>query len=332
MTFLSNIDHLRPPSILDPQAALAKDWWHLNVFDHQHSAIGIINTSLHGNPPQGFGVAVGCTLFHDPVNGWCGGVEIREMALTSIDPTSIGLAYSAMSVRLDGTVDVSLRLPDVSGTFAAMPVGRRVQVEDRLPFGSGWISWRATPRMTVEGGLTVLGRTLHTSDLSAYHDHNWGRWRWGDDAGWEWATFVASDDGPTFVLAKTTDRHHRRGVRQLIVQLNGREWRFRDQNIRVIRDGTFTGKLLRVPGPMAALRSDRRRPALPAVVQVEAHDAAASLSLAFRANGAAQIICADPAGGSHGFVHELCGPMDYRFAVNGSCHEGTGLGVFEHVD
>ncbi len=333
MTFLSQIDHLRPPSILDPQSAIAKDWWHVNVFDHRKAMIGIINTSLHGDPNRKFGLAVGCTLFHQHSVGWCGGVEVREMARSNIDAIGIGLAHSAISVRLDGVVDVSARLPDVKANIAAHPTGRRIEIEDRMPFGSGWISWRAIPRMDVSGSLSVGGEPSDPNDLRAYHDHNWGRWFWGDDAGWEWATFAANDAGPTIVFARTTKREHRAGgLPKLVVQTDDHEWRCRARSITCERLGSFHGELLRLPGAMAALRSDRRRPKLPEVVRIEANDGNVNVAVELRVEGAAQIICADPAGGGHGFVHELCGPMSYRFSTPSRSWRGEGLGVFEHVD
>ena len=41
-------------------------------------------------------------------------------------------------------------------------------------------------------------RTIELALASGYHDHNWGRWHWGDDVGWEWGAFLAPSSGSTF--------------------------------------------------------------------------------------------------------------------------------------
>ena len=46
--------------------------------------------------------------------------------------------------------------------------------------------WRARPSKAE--GSTARGAT-------GYHDHNWGRWRWGDDVGWEWGCFRGPASG-----------------------------------------------------------------------------------------------------------------------------------------
>ena len=58
------------------------------------------------------------------------------------------------------------------------------------------------------GEATVGGRRLDLAAASAYHDHNWGRWHWGDDLGWDWGAFLTPAPGPAIVLVRTTNREH----------------------------------------------------------------------------------------------------------------------------
>jgi hypothetical protein len=43
----------------------------------------------------------------------------------------------------------------------------------------------ASPKMKVNGKLTVDGKEYVLNNVRGYHDHNWGYWNW-DDLGWDW--------------------------------------------------------------------------------------------------------------------------------------------------
>ena len=50
--------------------------------------------------------------------------------------------------------------------------------------------WLAVPRLAADGEITVSGRTFTLKNAPAYHDRNWGHFRWGEDYSWEWATIL----------------------------------------------------------------------------------------------------------------------------------------------
>jgi hypothetical protein len=327
-----SVDHVRLPSPLDPSAPFAKDWLHLNLFDHASGTIGLINASLHGDPSTVSAVAVGCALFHDPRAGWCGGAEVRAARSVQVELAGMGLGSVGFLFTDEGGVAVSVARRGISASVNAIPLERAIIVEDRLPFGSGWISWRAVPRLAVAGRLELLGHDLDVSRLSAYHDHNWGRWRWGENAGWEWGAVLAEAPGPAFVWSRPTNRAHTTGNSLLSVHSDGREQRFSGRALRVERQGRWTGPVYQVPGAMAALRADRRRPSLPSRVVLSFDDGRDHGQISFEVAGAAQIICADPAAPGVGFIHELCGTARWVTSVGGVERRGSALGVAEHAD
>ena len=57
-------------------------------------------------------------------------------------------------------------------------------------------------RLTASGSVTTGTTTIDVRRASAYHDHNWGRWHWGDDVGWEWGAFMAESPGPAIVISR----------------------------------------------------------------------------------------------------------------------------------
>jgi hypothetical protein len=327
-----SVDHVRVPSPLDASAAFAKDWLHLNLFDHASGTVGLINASMHGDPSSASAIAVGCALFHHPQAGWWGGADVQAARSAHIDLAGFGLGSVGFVFTDDAGVAVSVARPGITASLAARPLERAIIVEDRLPFGSGWISWRAVPRLAVEGQLELLGHDHDLARFSVYHDHNWGRWRWGDDAGWEWGAFLAEEPGPAFVLSRPTNRAHTTGGPLLTVHASGREWRFSGRAVRIERHGRWAGEIYRVPGAVAALRTDRRLPGLPEQVAVTFDDGRDHGQISFDVTGAAQIVCVDPAAPGVGFIHELCGTGRWRTTLAGAEAEGRALGVVELAD
>jgi hypothetical protein len=330
------VDSLRPPSRLDAHAAAYKDWLHLNLLDFESGAVGLVNASLHGSPEDARSRAVGAALVHLPGAGWSGNVEAMALADAHVGTAAIGL--EGVAVAVDGGRDevlASVRLPrdGLVVDLVASATSRDLDVEVRLPLGDGWISWYAVPRLSVRGSVTVAGLDLDLSRATAYHDHNWGRWHWGADLGWEWGCFAA-EAGPTFVLSRTTDRAHARTSRPLVVvQGAGRRRRtFAGRTVEVWLEGRLAAEPRRLPGALAALHQDRAAPRLPELVTVRCDDGADRVELEFRARACAQLIAADPAERGYGFVHELVGELSWASRIAGVARDGTGLGVFEYVD
>ena len=153
-------DRLRAPSAVDLAAAAYKDWLHVNVFDFAHGRVGLVNVSLHGDPADPRSLAAGAVLLGDVEDGWVQRVEVIGAGEATAGHNEIAVGDVA-AILLDdagGGVGVHGRLPGDRGGFdlAAFPSATPVVAEAATPFGSGWIAWRAVPRMTVTGW--VLGR------------------------------------------------------------------------------------------------------------------------------------------------------------------------------
>lgn len=327
-------DGLRPPSPSDPSAAAYKDWLHLNVADHDSGAVGLVNLSLHGDPGDERSRALGTALFHVPGRGWVGNVEVRGLSEAALGPASIGLERTGLAVHAGGTVLASARFPEDELTLeltatAAVPA---IDVEERLPLGSGWVSWYVIARLAVTGEASVGGRRLHLARASAYHDHNWGRWHWGEGVRWEWGCFLAPAPGPAFVLGRTRDEQHRISEEPvLVVHSLGRRRTFRAAAVELELSGLLEARARRLPGALAALHQDRAEPRLPRTLRVRADDGRDRVELEFTARAAAQVIAGDPLKPGYGFIHELPGEFAYESRLGDIREAGAGLAVCEHV-
>jgi hypothetical protein len=332
---LTLADTLRPPSALDPTEPAYKDWLHLNLADHSSGAIGLVNLSLHGAPSDERSRAVGAALLHVPSEGWIGNVEVCGLDEAVIGHSSVALPAMAMALADDDQVLASVDLPHdrLRLDLAAAPLSPPLDIELPVPLGPGWISWRVVPRLSLEGTAVAGGVTLDVAATSAYHDHNWGRWHWGDDLGWEWGCLLAEAPGPAFVVSRTTDRAHAVGSPpMLVVDDGGRRRSFLGGSLELVLDGVLDVEPRRLPGSMAALHQDRGAPRVPARLTVRADDGRARVRLDFRARAFAQLVTADPIRRGYGFLHELVGEFEYTYRSGSRLAEGVGLGVVEYVD
>jgi hypothetical protein len=329
-------DALRPPSHGDLTAPLAKDWLHLNVFDHATGVTGIVNTSLHGQPGDPRAFAAGAVLFHSPGLGWLGDARVTPMRDAVVGADSVAFDWLGFAVTpATGAVAASVRLPGaILLNLNASPVTEPVEVDARVRFGSGWISWYIVPRLAVSGSLRLgaAGSELSLDGASAYHDHNWGRWAWGDNIGWEWAVCMAAGDGPVFELTRATDRAHRSGTTSLIALINGRRRIYRGAALAVTRTGHLGPPERRVPGSLAALHTDRRMPLLPRQVRIVLDDGLDHATIDISTTASAQLIIAEPTRPGVSFIHELTGTFRCSGRFSGHPVETSGLAVFEHAD
>jgi hypothetical protein len=328
-------DALRLATRLDPTAAALKEWLHLYVFDHPTGAVGFVNGAVHGPPREARSRVLGTALLHVPGIGWTGNMEVRGLDESRLSFTSLALETVALTVHPSGTVLASARLPadGLAMRVTATPMSAPIDFERRLPLGPGWISWYVTPRMSVEGQATVRDRRIDLSGASGYQDHNWGRWHWGDDLGWQFGVFLTASPGPAFVFSRATDRAHRQLGKPLLA-LDGTRGRrtFIGSSVTVDLEMDSALPVRRIPGALAALHSDRATPDVPGTATITADDGRDRATIEFQAEAAAQIIAADPLASGYGFIHEVVGRFRSTGRARGMDLSAEGLGVLEIVD
>jgi hypothetical protein len=330
------LDGLRLPSGLAPDAPRYKDWLHLNLFDPPTGLVGLVNVALHGAPEDARARAVGTALVHMPGRGWLGNVEAAGLTDAAVSEEGIGLRGVALGIDpRAGVVMASARLPDdgLRLDVTAELDGPTHSVPWRVPVAGGWISWFTAPHLRLRGYVEAGGDRIDLGGAVAYHDHNWGRWRWGDDLGWEWGCFADSAGESVLVYTRITDRdHRRRGRPLLLVHAGGRRQAFAGRGVAVDYLGALVAPPRRMPGALAALHGDRAEPRLPAEVELRADDGHDSIRLRFKADAAAQIVTAEPSAPGYGFIHELAGSFEASGWMKGAKLSAEGLAMFEHVD
>lgn len=154
-----------------------------------------------------------------------------------------------------------------------------------MPTGAE-LSWVVAPHWTIErGSLWVDGEPVLLDGWQAYHDHNWGRFRWADDFAWEWAyghPRIGSDPA-CVVFGRLTDRVCARiASKVLMVWWEGRQVRtFRGADVRVRLVGEVRADDS-PPAPGAARLLLPKRPCgVPAVIEVRARRGDDALTVCF---------------------------------------------------
>ncbi|MFI5308066.1 MAG: hypothetical protein ACHQ53_11970, partial [Polyangiales bacterium] len=165
-----------------------KEWFHFCVRlpgDRPGHLLVNFNVTERSLPSGRVRVARVITLAH--VGDWCGHVESIADGEVCGAAGEIDLRFGASSLRLvDGVFELSVR----SG-----PIGAELRLKPlMLPTGTTSVSfdeghamqWVAVARLSAEGEVSIGDRRMQIADAPAYHDHNWGHFRWGADLAWEW--------------------------------------------------------------------------------------------------------------------------------------------------
>lgn len=328
------LDALRPPAPGDPSAAAYKDWLHLNVFLPEAGVVALINGSLHGPPHDPRARAVGVGLACAPSGDWLGGVEVAGHA-AGAGPDGVLLETVAIAAGRDRRrLHAAVRRPadGLEASVVATPAARGFGFALEAPFGSGWIGWSVQPLLALAGTLRIDGVAHALDGAFGYHDHNWGRWFWGEDVAWEWGAFMFP--GPAaFVFARACDRAHEAfGPAHAFLVREGATTAFRPGRVALVREGRLAGVERRLPGALAAIHPDRRRPDLPARLRITAEAPGAACEIDFAPGSAAQLILAEPTRPGTAFINELAGPCRLSALIGRTRVAAEGQGVFEHVE
>lgn len=332
---LAASDFLRAPVLAAAQPAGFKEWHHFVV--HGRTGRFLINFSLTcEDTPSGHSRMAPRVIVIANDRQWTGAVErFAETALDiSADLGACTIGANRVTVRPDG-YEVLVDLPGIGGELHLTPVSRPFAVNNQ-PVGQGRMSWLFVPRLRADGRLRIAGREHRLDADLAYHDHNWGRFRWGDDFGWTWGTILPAAPGDPWsaVLLQMTDRHRLRVLSQALYVWHHDEPAaiFRHAEVRI----RASGQLGRAPDctlpPPMRLLIDGDVPGVPAHVEVSATRAGDTVHAEFRPQSYARL--AQPSEVSLDRSTVLCeasGTARMTGSINGATIDFTGTGVFEFL-
>ncbi|MFT7774056.1 hypothetical protein [Roseateles sp.] len=320
-----------------------KDWYHFVLMHPASGWRALANVSLAGG---GGRAELQCTLVihvpgkaEDPprVHGasrsvpWLPGMLRPRPLVIRGDEVELTLQEQVWRLRLQPAgLDIGLALE-------ARPDSTAMLVTEGSSFGSGFIGWGLVPRLVAKGELWACGKgTSVTHDWFCYQDHNFGRFRWGEDFGWEWAVaHAASPDGPavTVVVDLRTDRAHSRHGLPYVFVIVGRELRKVFLGPAVTLRWAWSERSVlpaRLPGTMATLLADCPERA-PVSLTVLAADERDSLRLQLSFDTHLQIVVPDERQPVHTRISEASGAAAITLRLDGHVQDARGQAYAEYT-
>ena len=143
---------------------------------------------------------------------WKGAVEKFEPTGCAMRSGRVAAHFGTCEFALaDGAYELTIRLPTIRlhAQLRLVPVSTPFVVNNQ-PLASGArLSWLFVPRLEAHGHVWIGDTQVGLRGAPAYHDHNWGRFRWGDNFGWEWGSVLPRDrsDPWSIVCMRMTDRN-----------------------------------------------------------------------------------------------------------------------------
>lgn len=333
-TRLGRSDFVRAPIMATARPDGYKEWYHFVV--HRPGWRLLVNLSLTDEALGGHRLTPRVIVIVQDER-WTGTVERFSAAELDIsaDLGTLTVGHNRMTVGRDGyhlVIDLPER--DIRGMLRLTPRGRRFVMVTNQPAGLGRMSWLFVPRLSVDGWFRIGGREHRLVAAPAYHDHNWGRFRWGDDFGWEWGSVlpIGPEQPWSLVFMRMTDRRRLRTLSQaLYVWRHGKAAvMFRDASVRVRASGLL-GRApdCTLPPPMrlvlGGIASD-----VPASLEITAARSGDSVRAEFRPESFARLAHPSEVRLDRSVVLcETAGPVRALGVIGGEDFAVEGVGVFE---
>jgi len=311
--------------------AAAKEWFHFCVVAPGVQAL--CNLSLGG--PSGDGRVLVLARVDDE-RSWRGGQTIGA-ASASGHRVTVGAATMAfhagrylVNARATGPgaaddVEVDLELVPLTVPLVAEGV-------DLAPGSLGWV---ALPRLVARGVIRAGGRSFRLEHALAYHDHNWGEWRWGGgDFAWQWGFALDEREGGASILySRLTDRARGRAFDTKLSVWNGELLArvFAGGDVRVDAAGQApAGGLRRVPAVMRLVVAGEGVEA-PARLDVTAGRGDDWLALRFRPEALVQVAIPNEVDYGFTLIDETSGRFEVKGRIDGVDLGFAGRSLFEFV-
>lgn len=310
-----------------------KEWLHFCVTGESLEVIA--NFSLMD------GVARVALIVRTGKDQWHGDVELIPADLVRVERGTMNLDFGHNTLRFtERGFELSLALTD-------RPVTARLLLEPRTmpllrpntPLEGGSIHWVVVPRLIARGTVIVGRERFELQGAPAYHDHNWGRFAWGDDFAWQWgfgvplSTAPAAPDEDALALAfvRLIDRARARDVGHGLFFWRG------DRQQKIFREGELTvtpsgylrkSAIHKFPAQMALLAPEQLTD-VPAKVGILARGRGDEVEVVFSSEELFQVLIPNDRDLGVTVINEVSGRYSVRGILDGKAIEFEGRGFFE---
>lgn len=273
---------------------------------------------------------------------WRGGADRFGPARVSARPGRIDMSMGASAMRfVDGRfhLDIQLRDRAIAAQLELEPRALPLVSNNQPLTPSRTLSWLVVPRLLARGRVQVDGREFILERAPAYHDHNWGRFLWGEDFTWEWASALPWDPACPWSLVywRITDRRRAQARAQGLFlwrdavhrrSFLDHELTVRSRGLRARADARAELVIPRVMGLLVRPGASD----IPGRVELAARHGADRLELEFTPSDQVQLaIPSETADDELTRVHEVGGRVRVHGRVRDEAVALEGPGVFEFI-
>lgn len=329
---LRDADYFRRDPHLASPADDHKEWQHFLV--HAPGVELLVNFSAAAPTVAGGRPVARVIALAHTQDGWLGAVEQVDAEAPA---GGLRARFGACSLDVDrDTYHLRFAVGELRGDLELRAAAIPALSHNIALTASRRLSWLMLPRLVARGGLELAGRRLTFAAAPAYHDHNWGQFRWGDDFAWEWGSGLPRDPACpwSLIFVRMSDRaRHRARTQGLMLWRGGEHCRFfRDDELRVHASGTARiARVHKLPAIMALLAPGAHTD-VPEQLTITATGGGDHLTLELRPDALTQVLIPDelrPRGVV--VLNEALGDIQVAGQIRGERVEMEGSGVFEFL-
>jgi hypothetical protein len=315
-----------------------KEWLHFAV--HGDGVSLLLNFSVvddtHDTACRGSATGRVTCLVH--TDGWQGDVDTYSHGTFQARGGALSMRFGTQVVEFrDGAFHISVRLRrcpiaiELSLRPEALPSESHDVFFDDCPS----MSWVVVPRLRAEGYVEVQGRRHTLDGAPAYHDHNWGYFRWGGNFVWEWGYGLPrrEEDEFSLVFVRFMDRGRFSDLMRGILVWKGRRQAriFRGEDVRIRHEGLLAARNpYKLPKPMALVAPGSASD-VPKRLVVEAESRGDRIAFSFEALDVAQIIAPNDGDLGVTIINEVTGELTADGVVGGERVHLAGRSTFEFL-
>lgn len=269
---------------------------------------------------------------------WDGDIDSFSSAQTVVLGGQLQLVFDSNELRYhEGLFHLSVAMRDrpLSAELTLRPVTMPSATHNLQVAAGQPIHWVVVPRLLASGFVRCGNDVYPLHEAPSYHDHNWGRFEWGQDFSWTWGFCLpAARAQPwSMVSVHLTDRMQTKALWQalllwkdqrLVRLLHGRE-------LRIHRRGRLRpSRVLKLPRVMS-LVAPATLVDVPEVLTVSAQGDGDTLEYTFTSEHMAQLIIPNDHDFGVTIINEVSGHVRLRGHVRAEPIELDGPGVFEFL-
>jgi hypothetical protein len=315
-----------------------KEWLHFAV--HAEGIDLLVNFSLvddiRPGARQGTELARLVCLVRD--SEWTGDIDHYEQPEVDVRGGELAIRFADNHAFFhDGVFELNVRLrrSPIAMRLLLEPVTLPAQANNLQVDNCPSIQWLVVPRLLATGWLEVAGKRHDFDRALAYHDHNWGHFRWGRNFAWEWG-YAAPDamQNPwTMVFVRLTDRAHLSDLMQAIfLWKHERQHRlFRGDELIVWHEGILRARRVFKLPRMMGLVSPGDVTDVPKRLIARARRGNDRIDLVFETGDPAQVIIPNDDDDGVTIIHEVSGQVHVEGRIDGEAVTIEGPSIFEFL-